>query len=233
MRTAAILLLVTIVLLYSRSSFAQLAPLANDDFKEHYSSDVPVSGKALVGILIESKKINSRFYIKSTSNNTIFCFKVTSIDGTYASENEYILNPDLAIPNDQGLIELEYPTQFTSILKEFNDNELALLATEGACDIRPDIHFVATKDKVENDDKLRFLISSGRSQVFMRLKSKQHSLQPSCARIEIGKRTAYDTICEIELSQLSSAQYDADIVRRKGNRALSDVKFKLSVVNTE
>jgi len=233
MRAVSILIFVSIVMLHSSSGEAQIAPLANGEFKEHYSSDVPVSGKALVGILIESKKINSRFYIRSTSNNNMFCFRVTSIDGTYASENEYLLNPESAIPNNQGLLELDYPTQFKTILKGFNDNELALLATDGACDSRADIHFFATKDKVEDGDKLRFLISSGRSQVFMRLKNKVHSLQPSCSRIETGKRTAYDTICEIELSQLNSTDYEANIVRRKNNRALPLVNFNLAVVNKQ
>lgn len=208
---------------------AQVAALANKSFSEHYSSDVPVSGKVLVGILVESKNINSRFFVQSNPETNLFCFKVNSIDGTYFSENEYKLTPAKAILNEQGLVEVEYPTQFKNILKEFGDNELALLATQGGCSVSSNIHLVATKDKIEANDNVRFLISSARSQVFMRLKSKSQSIQPKCDRIEVGKRTAYDSICEINLDELVSETFDGQIIRRKNNRTLENVSFKLSI----
>jgi hypothetical protein len=214
-------------------TYAQVAPLTSGKFKEHYSSDVPISGKVLVGILIESSNKNSGFFVRSNLVNTLFCFRVMSIDGTYASENEYVLNAKAIDASEQGLVEVEYPTQFQKILNDFEDYELALLATEGECDSSGNVHYFATKDQVQNNDKIRFLISSARSQVFMRLKSKEHSLRPSCTRIEEGKRTAYDTICEISLTSLTSADYIADIVRRKSNRKLPDTNFNLSVVQTD
>jgi hypothetical protein len=214
-------------------AYAQVAPLTSGNFKEHYSSDVPVSGKVLVGILIESSKKNAGFFVRSSLIDSLFCFRVMSIDGTYASENEYVLNAKAIGASEQGLVEVEYPTQFQKILNNFEDYELALLATEGGCDSSGNVHYFATKDSVQNDDKIRFLISSARSQVFMRLKSKEHSLRPSCSRIEEGKRTAYDTICEITLSSLTSDDYQADIIRRKSNRKLPDSNFNLSVVQKD
>lgn len=226
----ALILLFSLILALN-SAYAQVVPLANEDFTEHYSSDVPVSGKVLVGILIESKNVNSRFFVKSSAGTNLFCFQVNSIDGTYFSENEYLLTSTEKLANEQGLVEVEYPTQFKKILKEFGDNELALLATEGSCDSQSNLHFVATKDKIENSDKVRFLISSARSQVFMRLKSNIQSIQPTCARIEEGKRTAYDTICEINLSELVSESFDGQIIRRKNNRTLDNVNFSLSIAS--
>lgn len=208
-------------------SYGQLAPLANKTFSEHYSSDVEVSGNVLVGILIESSQANSRFFVKSSSDTNLFCLRVSSIDGTYFSENEYLLEEVEHKVNAQGLVEVEYPTQFKSILTGFADEELSLLASEGSCGDRAKAYLMATKDLVEDDDKLLFLISSGRSQVFMRLKSDASNFMPRCKRIETGKRTTYDTICETDLSLFKQNTYSAEIIRRKNGRKLEDIEFDL------
>ena len=72
------------------------------------------------------------------------------------------------------------------------------------------------------------MISSGRSEVFMQLKSNDGTrVKATCARIEDGKRTSFDTICSVPALSLVDENYNVQIVRRKNGRSLPATQFTL------
>jgi len=217
-----------VLLFVSSSVFAErVATPANDSFSEHFSSNIPVSGHILVGAMYSSSITSSRFLLDTTPDVGHFCFKVSSIDGTYLSENDYGLQEDGN--SDARTVTLEYPTKFEYILSDFDQKQLAPLATTGSCDDQRYQHvLLSSRAEPQNNSDVLFMISSGRSEVFMQLKSNDGDrIKASCSRIEDGKRTSYDTICSVPAPSLIAENYNVQIVRRKNGRSLPSTQFTL------
>ncbi len=215
-------------LLCAQNCFAErIASPAENTFSEHFSSNVPVSGNILVGAMYASAASSNNFYLDTTPDVSHFCFKVASIDGTYVSENDYTVTDE--IENDASTSVLEYPTKFQTILEGFDTEQLAPLATTGTCSDQRYQHVLLSSrsENMESTDVL-FMVSSGRSEVFMQLKSSQGDrIKARCNRVEEGKRTSYDTICKVSATELSDDVYNAQIARRKNGRSLPATTFTL------
>ena len=216
------------LLVASFPAWSQTAKPSNGKINEHYSSNVPVSGNILVGAMYLGSSVQDSFHLSSPQDTSHFCFKVTSIDGTYVSENDYLI----AEQPKSALTPLEYPTQYQDILKNFAGQQLAMLATTGECQDQRYQHVMLSARAPENNGtELVFLVSSGRSQVFMQITgAERQRFGLSCSRIEEGKRTAFDTICAIKAEQVPTGTYTAQIVRRKEGRSLPATKFTFSVL---
>lgn len=197
-------------------------------FKEKYSSNVPVSGRVISGIMTRSNKSNHQFFIDlpALEKDTI-CFRVQSKDGTYFASNEYkITDKSFA-----GKISPEYPTQYQDILEGFDASELALLAFVGSCSEKKlNNVLVSSRSSETSSDDVVILVSSGRSDVFLSTladNGKRKSLK--CKRLIKGKRTAYDTECSVKVKDLVLGTNELSIIRRKGGRMLPSVKFNVIV----
>lgn len=211
----------------SSASAERVAFPTSEDFSEHFSSNVPVSGNILVGAMYSASKISNRFLLDTAPDVSHFCFKVSSIDGTYISENDYGLRNN-SEENSQS-VALEYPTKFEDIISSFDQSQLAPLATTGSCNDQRYQHVLLSSRAVpDNDSDVLFMISSGRSEVFMQLKSSDgQRVKANCTRIEEGRRTSYDTICSVPARSLTTDSYSAHIVRRKNGRSLPATQFTL------
>jgi hypothetical protein len=157
-----------------------------------------------------------------------FCLSVTSIDGTYVSKNDYeIMN----VPNNLKKFTLiSYPTKYKDVMAGFNNQELAVLATVGSCQDGRAEKVLLTSKSNTNHTKILFMINSGRSEVFMQLKTAEGAIyEPFCKRIEQGKRTAYDTLCELESDRFLVGSHTATILRRKNGRTLPPTYFELKM----
>ncbi len=218
------------LLLISPFTLAEnLATPASKDFSEHFSSNVPVSGNILVGALYSNTKITDQFYLDATNDTAHFCFKVSSIDGTYVSENDYLMQLEEENAENESIVSIQYPTRFSEIISGFSVNQLAPLATKGNCNNQRNATvLLATRNTDIDNASVLFMVSSGRSEVFMFLKAPTGKrVQVKCHRLEEGKRTAYDTICEIPAGALSEDTYQGSIVRRKNGSNKRPVMFTL------
>jgi hypothetical protein len=177
--------------------------------------------------MYSSSITSSRFLLDTTADVSDFCFKVSSIDGTYVSENDYRVRENDE-PYSKAVV-LEYPTNFKEIISHFEQIELAPLATTGSCDDQRYQHvLLSSRAEPDKSSDVLFMVSSGRSEVFMLLKSSDGKrIKANCDRIEKGKRTSYDTICSVPTSSLVSENYNVQIVRRKNGRSLPATQFTL------
>lgn len=205
----------------------RLATPSKSNFNEHFSSNVPVSGNVLVGAVYSTANTSNRFYLDTASDMNHFCFKVSSVNGTYVSENDYKII-DSPLKSTEATI-LEYPTKFEELITNFEIEQLAPLATTGSCDDQRYQHvLLSARDKETKNAEILFMISSGRSEVFMQLKSNSgQRIKANCGRLEEGKRTSYDTICKLPSSSILEETYDVKIARRKNGRSLPATTFTL------
>ncbi|RUO61796.1 hypothetical protein [Pseudidiomarina insulisalsae] len=215
---------------YLSSAHAQQLDLSSSEFNEVYASNVPVSGRVLVGIQIVSAETSPNFEVQVPSSFQAkpICLRVRSRDGTYSSENQYQV---VGQPND-GLYQVNYPTKYISKLNDFSDNELALLAFPGMCtDDQLDTLMLSFRgEQIVLDDatEVVLFVNSGRSAVFVQLKNDEHGKSVRCDRIEEGIRTGYDTLCRLNYSDLTKVN-GAVLLRRQGSRMLPPIKFQVAI----
>lgn len=216
-------------LLFSNFLYAQSAKpleLAKDTFHEEFSENVPVSGRVIAGIIAKSsgKLSNLQVNLLESSSESM-CLRVQSIDGTYYSSNEYRITDK----SFKGLISPDYPTKYNDLLSEFEGSELAILAFAGSCNEKKvnDV-YISAKNSDFAQNTITILVSSGRSDVFVSNKNKDGKKTTlKCIRIERGKRTAYDTECNLGVEQLNEGVNSIAVLRRKSGRMLPSVKFNV------
>lgn len=216
------------LIVFSNLCWAQrIAKPSTSEFNEHFSSNVPVSGNVLVGAVYSSAITNNKFFVDIEGDTSDFCLKVASIDGTYVSENDYQIAASTESNTSDTII--EYPTSYDKIISGFDLNQLAPLATTGSCADQRYQHVLLTaRSTLTSRTNILFMISSGRSEVFMQLKSASgQRINAECSRLQDGKRTAYDTICEVPASLVTEQTYNAQIARRKNGRNLPTTSFTL------
>jgi len=200
--------------------------LLDDQFSEQYSTNVPVSGRVLAGIAINSDILPGlSIFIPHTNDNEQICMRVLSRDGTYSSLNQY------QVPNNlkEGFQSVEYPSEFMDVISSFSESDLAVLAYSGQCKDNPvNELYLSARGEPKNSDKVTIFVSSGRSEVFLRIPNENSTTDMiRCKRIQQGKRTGYDTQCHIGLSKLLTGKNEISLIRRKSGRMLPSVKFSI------
>jgi hypothetical protein len=200
--------------------------LSKEIFSEQYSSNVPVSGRVIAGLMLSQSQSANIFSIyMPKSEKKFFCLRVLSRDGTYSSTNQYLLES-----NTTGdFLQADYPTKYADLLSKYSETELAVLAYTGKCEANKvtDI-LVSTRGSQADSKDAMILVSSGRSDVFLNIPLKVGGKKTiKCKRIEDGKRTGYDTSCKVNLSLLTTGTNELSLLRRKSGRMLPSVKFNL------
>jgi len=213
-------------ILSSTSLAAQELKLASSQFSEQYASNVPVSGRILVGAVLVGETTNSDFAVRipSASYNEV-CVKVQSRDGSYNAENSYQLDN----VGKGGVFSLEYPSKHIDMLKNMKINEIAVISTPGNCAEQKHIDkvYLSYRGEPATTNKLYVLANSGRSDVFMRLQVANAKTNHRCSAIDEGVRTGFDTLCEIEPSALRQGENEITLLRRQSGRMLPPVQFSL------
>ena len=115
------------------------------------------------------------------------------------------------------------------MLSGFEGSELAILAFAGSCNEKKVSNvYISAKNMDFAKNTITVLVSSGRSEVFLSNKNKEGKKKAiKCRRIEQGKRTAYDTECNLDVEKLNEGVNNIAVLRRKSGRMLPSVKFNV------
>jgi len=223
---AKLVLLILLISLNAKAAKEPSLKLIDSQFSEKYSTNVPVSGRVLAGLAINSDQLSGlSIFIPTSNDNEQICMRVLSRDGTYSSLNQYLVPKSLP----SGFQSVEYPSDFMDVITGFSKSDLAVLAYPGQCKGNPvNQLYLAARGVAKRGDTATIFVSSGRSEVFLRVLNKNEtSGMTRCKRIQQGKRTGYDTLCHVDLSKLLNGKNDISLMRRKSGRMLPSVKFSI------
>jgi len=185
---------------------------------EEYREQVPVSGRLLVGISTLSSAQpstpNLTLLAPAREKDGMICMQVMSRDGSYWSENTFSLPP-----GEEGAVSLDYPSRYLEKLYSEQPSDLALMAKFGSCG-KEGLAMISgwSAAQLNEPDVLVVLINSARSSTFISGRYAEDWGRPSaCEAITEGRRTAYDTRCEIKFENKLNA---IKILRRRYDRML-------------
>ncbi|PLX59915.1 hypothetical protein [Sedimenticola selenatireducens] len=206
-----------------------------EGLKESYTDDVPVSGRVVAGVMLMgmANSGNMVIYPSGVEAGSRVCVQVTSRDGRYWAENNFLLPSNTADdeqPKINEPVSLQYDTEYEDELKGFKLDELAILSYTHDCDhSRENSYFPATRNGFSGEKKrLRIYINSGRADSYVRVENPIEGNNKSrmCRRFTEGRRTGYDTVCEIPWSSnLTLKPLKVDIYRRKYDKNLPKESF--------
>lgn len=210
-----------------------IATLKSSDFHETFVDEVPVSGQVVVGIGIARAEDSVHsdqlaVFLPKGGPGEGICVQAISRDGRYWSKNAFDL-PELAAAS---FVTLDYPTRYLAEISALSPDDFAVLASAGDCQrVTNEELFIADWMPLDNSNpgQVKVFINSGRSDSFisaLTLEGKRFQ-RSRCRRLLEGRRTGYDTICELDLASLPPQKIRIEILRRKYDRTLPPVGFNL------
>lgn len=208
-----------------------VAELANEgaELNEVFKDDVPVSGKVIAGINITTQEDTRGIVVAPATNHSeqIICVQVISKDGRYWSENEFRL-PLIDTPSS---VLLAYDSEYDELIEAAGREDLATLSFLGKCSSSSNLEYLAASGpKLKSEEKtLLVFVNSGRADVYASIQSSSTRSQPSaCTSLTEGRRTGYDTICELTLeSSQSNIESTVTIYRRRFENVLPSTKLSI------
>jgi hypothetical protein len=224
-----------IVLLVSGSArgdelVARLDNPEQQGLEEVYSDEVPVSGRVVAGVVLTGvyRPGDMVIYPRDAEAGSRVCVQVMSRDGRYWAENNFRLpaeNTTGPLSSINEPVSLQYDSRYDSELRLFEADDLAVLSSPRECGAKgSDSYFPATHTRVTGANKaLLVYINSGRADSFVRVTNRTSVDKPhKCRRFTEGRRTGYDTLCEVALlpSDAALEALDISIYRRKYDKNL-------------
>lgn len=192
-------------------------------FNEVYKDDVPVSGRVIAGIGMSGMAINDELTLfpMMSGSQGYACIQVMSRDGRYWAENSFVLPKS----NSGNAIKVKYPSKYNDLLNEYGADDLAVLSYLGRCQKKKTSSFIVTsREKLISDRKaLVVYVNSSRSDTYIRVMNDVSNKEnKKCRKITEGRRTGYDTICTVDMSnnELKADPLKLGIYRRKFNKSL-------------
>jgi len=234
------------ILILSVTGFAKDSPIPSVqliNFSERLSKDAPVSGRVLVGAVIE------RPGAKATAENPILmwtraavtapgkslCVSSVSRDGLYFSEGS--LSP-------ATLADMAGPVRLTGgkskdavkFIQRLKLDEFATLAYLGDCGTSPTAAATPTVVLVDQAEgatvgsrRVKLFINSQRQTTSVYAKSPTGQVvDATCIEPEDGRRTAFDIVCTFEPPN-ATAKVSVAIERKRYERVLSPVRFDIQL----
>ena len=208
-----------------------IAHLKHRPFQEAYKDEVPVSGRVVVGVSLTGSAVSTAMLAllppQSAAGSSV-CVQVMSRDGRYWSRNTYEL-PDGISTRE---VSLEYPSQHQEFLRELQHEDLAVLGSAGDCsDTDLGAIFLTSAGKQDTSPaQMKVFVNSSRADTYIAVKNHPSQSRPShCRTIEEGRRTGYDTICSLAISELGTlpGSLDIRIIRRHYERMLPVTEFTI------
>ncbi|MEA2081105.1 MAG: hypothetical protein U9P00_14900 [Pseudomonadota bacterium] len=180
----------------------------NNKFHEVHEPEVNVSGNVVVGVMSTSAgdalREDSLGIQSSETGDKKICLKVTSRDGAYMSQNEYLVNVTALTP-----IYLPYQSDMKKIIGGYEQQgAIAVSATIGDCEhsAKAAFYLPAKLDKGNaklNTGNLSIYINGfDATDVFYHIAGSDSDQLIDCNYIEEGRHTAYNFSCEITGEQL-------------------------------
>lgn len=194
------------------SASGQTLQLDREPFNETLRESAEISGAVVAGVQVRAKTPGSRGLDpklpSSVSNGDTFCLRISSANGLYDAENEFVV--DTGQEPQEPMIDLAGITRHGSFLQALEGQEIAAALAEGACDLEP-TRFLLSSWGVASSTNVTLLINSFRAEtVIARLKETDEITR--CQPVDVDVRSAYDTECTFDVSGLSD-KATIDIVR--------------------
>jgi hypothetical protein len=213
-----------------------IATLKSAELHETFVDEVPVSGQVVVGIgLAPEHEAGHRdqlavFLPEDAAADENICVQAISRDGRYWSKNVFVL-PDLS---SAAYVTLDYPTKHLAEITALDPDDFAVLASAGECRrVLDGEMFIADWRPMDDakPDRVKVFVNSSRSDTFIsaRTQDGKRFQRSRCRRLQAGRRTGYDTICELNLSASPGGDIRIEILRRKYDRSLPPVGFNLKL----
>ncbi|RRQ22350.1 hypothetical protein [Thiohalobacter thiocyanaticus] len=207
-----------------------VAQLAQRPFNELFQDEAPVSGRVVAGVLVTgSTSVNALNLMPPPSYaGGSVCIQVMSRDGRYWSENTFTLPERI----DATRVALEYPSRHEAFLHGLDFGELAILGTAGECGSGgvDTLLLSGVQPSEERAPSISIFINSGRADTYISVSNVDEHRRPSrCRKIEQGRRTGFDTVCRIDLVELTPLHQSLDVrvLRRRYERMLPPTEFTL------
>ena len=209
-----------------------IARLKDYPLKESYQNQTPVGGRVVTGITVSGYNISSNVLIAmlppSSAAGSSVCVQALSRDGSYHSKNTFTL-PDNV---EDKPIALDYPSKHRDFLQNLKTQDLAVLVSPGECDENNNsiIYLTTTNKETGNKATINIFVNSLRADTYISttIDSKKQTSE-QCLQIQEGRRTGFDTICTIPISEFNPTPniIDIKITRRRYERMLQPVEFSI------
>ena len=198
------------------------------EFTESYSETVKVSGQFLKGLQFTDVDyaVAPHLYFPSAYQGPV-CIYVSSADGRYKSQYQYTFT-ELT----EGLVSIEFPTQYIDELEEFSPGELGLLATaQQDCSSLNGNYLVGSWGVPKSMTNIAvFLRSNARRDVATIFGNNdgEHKTAPitvKCQDLRSNYRVSYDKECVLQ--GVDASQMTRVIIKRRNLRAMPDEVLEL------
>ena len=212
-------------------SFAQepVAELKHRPFNESFQDEAPVSGRVVAGVLVTDAAADSALNLAppSFAAGKSICVQVMSRDGRYWSENSFQLPKGIgATP-----VRLEYPSRHRDFLQQLGFGDLAILSSAGECgEVDDEVLYLAGHKTARGRTGISVFVNAGRADTYIAVGNVPELRRPArCRQIEEGRRTGFDTVCQIDLDRVDHVPESVDvrILRRRYERMLPPTEFTL------
>lgn len=218
----------------AQSSVAVLHDPENKGLREVYSDEVPVSGRVIAGVALYGLDFPGEMAVFAQGNDIDegICVQLMSRDGRYWAENNFRATSSQA----KGPVKVEYESRYEDQLSKLQEDDLAILSHPSDCDNEDFGVYLpaALRRGSQKTKQLKVYVNSARADTFVRVTRGEDKKTLKCQRITEGRRTGYDTICEIDLQQIdyNAQMLDLKIYRRKFDRNLAPVSLQVRMPTT-
>ena len=227
-------LIVLVVMLSNTAAIAEplvavLDPAAGQ-LQEVYKDEVPVSGRVIAGLSLAGVPLPGKLAIfpQASASGSKVCVQVMSRDGRYWAQNNFLI-PAASV---DGPVRLQYDSRYSEQLNQAAAFDLAILSYLGPCVTAGTPEYVLSSRAKLSDqaNALVIYVNSARADTYASVVNRSKRGKPTkCRRFTEGRRTGYDTICEIALQDGDAAleQLQVKVFRRKYEKSLKPVDLRV------
>lgn len=215
--------LLTLAILTAPFGIAQANQVSG--FTESYSETVKVSGQFLKGLQFTDVdyQVAPHIYLPSPYRGAV-CVFVSSADGRYKSHYQYRFTESV-----EGLVKLEFPTQYIDELEEFAPGELGLLvAAQADCTATNGHYLVGAWGVPKSMNNIAvFLRSNARRDVatLIHTNTETPEVAVKCQDLRSNYRVSYDKECLLQ--DVSAESATRIVIKRRNLRAIPDEVIEL------
>lgn len=218
---------------YKMIAFSQaIKPITKNKNWESWRDRVPVGAEFNVGImdLKSEAKINpSSFYVKIPfKHDKVICVEFNSKDGKYTGKLEYdISNLKLA-----DIYQFEIPTNYGEKLKQYKENEVAIIVKASSCSSNMADFFIASWHKINSTYKTFIYINSETPVILKLVKNNLKTGEIECKKMHDVTAISYNCECEIPIEKLAKCEsiHLMKVVRIAGEpkpKSHGEIKIKI------
>lgn len=227
-----IVLLMTF-LFYNLIVFSQaIKPITKNKNWETWRDRVPVGAEFNVGIMALNSEVRinpNNFYVKIPhKHDNVLCVEFNSKDGKYTGKLEYdISNLKLA-----DVYQFEIPTTYGEKLKQYKENEVAIIVKASSCSLNMVDYFIASWHKINSTEKAFVYLNSETPVILKLVDINSKSEKIECKKMHDVNAISYNCVCEIPIEKLTKCEsiHLMKVVRIAGepkSKSNGEIKIKI------